>query len=146
MFKPGTMCSWYAECDSLSTDDTSQKITLKGVEKMTLKELTSQLEEKTGRKIRWELGKQYTAIDINTGETVAKYNPQTEILEIQDHCKSKVCPLYTSAMLAGDWNIKPSTTEKYIECDKNNCAMWRRDYANNEGWVEYCGMGRKERL
>lgn len=49
---------------------------------ITIRELTKMVVETTGRDIEWELGKKYTAIDKNTGETVAIYNPRTGTLEV----------------------------------------------------------------
>lgn len=49
---------------------------------MSIKELTRLVEETTGKKVIWELGKKYDALNKETGELVAQYNPKTGQLKI----------------------------------------------------------------
>lgn len=51
---------------------------------MSIKELTKTVETATGLKIRWELGKKYTAFNVETEEVVAIYNPKNGKLEIKN--------------------------------------------------------------
>jgi len=50
---------------------------------MNIKELTRMVEESTGRKVNWELGKKYMAFDQETGEFLAEYNPRNGKLTIK---------------------------------------------------------------
>jgi len=51
---------------------------------MNIKQLTKEVEERTGSKINWELGKKYEAIDAETGKRVAVYNPKSGKLAINN--------------------------------------------------------------
>lgn len=44
---------------------------------MTMKELTKLVKEYVECEIIWELNKKYTALNSETGEVVAEYNPKT---------------------------------------------------------------------
>jgi hypothetical protein len=60
----------------------------------------------------------------------------------------KICPLYKSALISNNF-IHTDNIDEYnylTNCDKNQCGMWRRDYIQGEGYVEYCGMGGPDKL